>query len=259
MRNLVLFIIACLVFASCEKVIQIDYRDGEPKLVIDAEVHNSGKNRVNLTMSQALDNGSPTEHVSGATVTLSTFGGDNYIFVETDPGRYEASLPALSPGEYTLTVVHNGDTNTAVSTLPTLIQIDSLTHQLVPGFFGGDSQNLITLNYVDPAVAGDNYRLKAWYGSRRRSDVYYWDDDFFNGEQVDFPLFAYDWDTGDTAVLELLSMDENVYQYFKVLNEGQGGGGPFGTTPGNPVSNISGNAIGVFATYASDLDTIIIP
>jgi hypothetical protein len=259
MKRIVVFIAAILILSSCEEVISIDYKDGEPKLVIDAEIHESGENRVTLTMTQALDNSNPIAEVSGATVTIKEPGGTIYTLTEGLTGVYTMPVVPQVTGTYELTVINNGETNTATGYMPSPIQLDSLTQFLSPGFFGGGPETVITLNYVDPAGATNYYKMKVWRGFVRRDDIYYWDDQFFNGEVVDFPLFAYGWKPSDTATIQLISMDEYAYEYFKVLGEGQnGGGGAFATTPGNPISNINGNAIGVFGAYASDLDTLYV-
>lgn len=257
MKRTIYILAATLSLFACEKVITIDYKDGDPKLVIDAEIHQSGENRVLLTMSQALDNDSPITAVGGAEVTIKTPGGTVYTLSEGTAGTYTMPVVPQSPGAYELTVIHNGDTNRAISNMPNGIVLDSLTQFFSPGFFGSGPEYILTLNYIDP-VEANYYKLKVWNGPTRRDNIYFWDDDLFNGEVVDFPLYAYGWQPGDTAIIQLLSMDETTYEYFKVLDEGQGGGGAFSSTPGNPVSNIQGNAIGVFGAYASDLDTLVI-
>ncbi len=69
----------------------------------------------------------------------------------------------------------------------------------------------------------------------------------------------------DTITVELLSINEETYIYYKTLINivgGNTGGGPAGQlsgpTPANPESNLSNGAMGYFSAYTVSTDTIII-
>jgi hypothetical protein len=61
---------------------------------------------------------------------------------------------------------------------------------------------------------------------------------------------------GDVITVEMQCLDKGSYEYFYSLfsigNNGPGGG----ATPTNPVSNISGGALGYFSAFTSQKQTI---
>ena len=67
--------------------------------------------------------------------------------------------------------------------------------------------------------------------------------------------------SSDEVIVELLGIDENVYDYFNtlatILGDGQGPSSG-STTPSNPNSNISNGALGYFAAYSYTQSTITI-
>jgi hypothetical protein len=63
---------------------------------------------------------------------------------------------------------------------------------------------------------------------------------------------------GDTCKLELISLDQQAYQYYSTLNDILHINPIFGGTPANPLNNISNGAQGDFAAWAISYKGIII-
>ena len=79
---------------------------------------------------------------------------------------------------------------------------------------------------------------------------------FFNGIPTFQFIMGYDMQPMDTIGVQLSSIDEANYSYLLVLSQS---GSPFIIAPGNPISNLTGNAIGYFGAYAQDRKYIVIP
>jgi hypothetical protein len=74
------------------------------------------------------------------------------------------------------------------------------------------------------------------------------EDTFFDGNENDFSFDNMDLQSGDKIEVQLISIDNMVYDYFKTLaNIVSGGGGASSSSPANPNSNLSNNALGYFA------------
>ena len=64
--------------------------------------------------------------------------------------------------------------------------------------------------------------------------------------------------SGDTVTIEMLGIDEAVYKYWYSLHFNGGDGGNI-ATPANPVTNVSGGALGYFSAQTVDRKTVIVP
>ena len=86
------------------------------------------------------------------------------------------------------------------------------------------------------------------------------DDKIFDGNNVQIPLPIKTFQINDTVTVELLSLNKDTYDYYNTLIEGSSGPGGImsGSTPANPVSNISNGAMGYFGVYTNSSKTIII-
>ena len=64
---------------------------------------------------------------------------------------------------------------------------------------------------------------------------------------------------GDTITIELLSIDKAAYDYFHTLSEILSSDqSPTSLAPQNPLTNLSGGALGYFAAYTVDTRKIVI-
>jgi hypothetical protein len=86
------------------------------------------------------------------------------------------------------------------------------------------------------------------------------DDQLVDGNQINLFLFGSAYEAGDTAIAELQCIDEQVYRYLLTLSN-VSASSPSGstTTPENPVTNLSGGALGYFSAVSISRDTLVIP
>ena len=89
-----------------------------------------------------------------------------------------------------------------------------------------------------------------------------YDGKYTEGEVIDFNRFHHRFELNDTVRVEMYTIDETVYNYFATLNSILKTGGLDGIvstgTPDNPNTNITNGAMGYFAAYSVQADSIII-
>ena len=113
--------ISLIVFiTACQKVINIDLNSTSPNIVIIGNV-NDQPGPYTVTLSQTANFSDPNTFpsIDGAFVTISDNVGDMDTLVEVSPGTYHTKKIMGVPGRtYYLTVLANGRTYTANSTMP---------------------------------------------------------------------------------------------------------------------------------------------
>lgn len=246
MKKLLFISIATIgLFASCQKVIDVDLNSKDPQLVIEGNVTDQpGPYTVQLTKTVNFSESNTFPGVSGATVTIADNVGNTETLNETSPGIYQTSTLQGTPGRtYTLTVVAEGKTYTASSTMPNNVPLDSVWVVDDPAF----GKYLIPV-YYDPAGKGNYYRVVEYVNHERNNGIFIYDDAFNDGLMNGQPLFDFETEyvTGDTIDLALYCIDKPVYQYYFSLEQtvsGQTG------APANPESNISNKALGYFSVH----------
>ena len=107
-------------FASCEKVIDVDLNSADPKTVIEANLA-EGEHVFQVLVYQTKDyfSDEPTVFFNNAAVTLTDDSGEYISLEPVGNGRYEAPVNAVAGKTYTLQVTHDGETFTASSILST--------------------------------------------------------------------------------------------------------------------------------------------
>ena len=65
--------------------------------------------------------------------------------------------------------------------------------------------------------------------------------------------------TGDEVTIEMQCLDEPIYQYWYTLRTGGGDGNENTASPANPITNITGGALGYFSAHTISRQTVIAP
>lgn len=251
--SLSLLAITALFIVSCEKVIDVDLNEEDPKVVIEAKF-NAGEttHRVQITRTLNFDEVGPYPAVNNATVGVTDNLGNSAVMTFVGDGFYEVTgYPVIEGRTYTLTVNVDGTTYTAASTVPGLVEIDTLA--VLPIVLGADTLNaLLPLRY-DPAGIRNFYQFDIYKNTERVEGIFLQDDQFTDGILVEQPIFGGGFDSGDTALVDMFCIDEPVYNYFFALEQNQS------ATPANPVSNFSGGCLGYFSVRTKHSASVIIP
>jgi hypothetical protein len=250
-----------VLFVSCTKVINVDLNDVAKKYVIEGNITNeAGPYTVKITQTKNFDENNQFPGVSGATVTV----GDNTGYIETlqevSAGIYQTkNLHGTIGRTYNLTVDINGSRFTASSTMPAQVNLDSL-YVTNLNFFGKIVKAVVPV-YTDPAGQGNSYHFNQYINGTLDKQVYYQNDDFTDGKTSTESLLRNDPDstlhTGDNVVVEMQCIDKPMYTYWFSLDMSATGEG-YGT-PSNPVTNISGGALGYFSAHTAQRKSLKVP
>lgn len=276
-----------IIISSCTQEITVDLPPPEEQIVVEGYIEQGQAPYVLLTRNSPFFGGIDLNDVEqyivrGAVVTVSdgvvtdtldeicidtTFGDETYTVCV-----YRAYNPVIK-GElrktYYLTVLVDSFLLTAHTTIPDLLELDSLWYEPHedPDV---DSLVFVHTRIIDPDTLGNYVR----YFSKRNSEPFYYvfvtDDRFINGQTFTFPLrrgqdpdedfdettFGYFW-KGDTAIIKWAAIDKQSYDFWSTLDYETNSGGPFGSATVIK-TNINGG-LGIWGGYAAFYDTLYIP
>ncbi len=264
MKNIIIALFCIVAFTSCEKVINVDLKNAEPRIVIEGVVDNSGRPasvRITKSISFSTTTSAPT--ISGAVVKITDNAGNNFTLLETTPGLYTNNTLIGEIGKiYTLTVQSAGVTYTAKSEISRQAPIDTIFQESVTlsGNAPGGAASIgkiVSLVYTDIPGFGDNVHVVQTINGKIDNTLQVADDQFTDGGNPPFQLYPNEntkLKTGDVVKIELRFIDKAVFKYLSGIQEIQGGN----TVPANPDSNLSGGCLGYFSAHTSETNTIVI-
>ena len=263
MKNIHSYIIlglSTLILTSCQDVIDIDLRDADRKYVVEGSVV-QGVDSVLVRVSRTTSFFETTgpEAITDAEVVLTLPDGTERVLDHVSGGYYKAmGIDAQPNATYRLTVSTGGETFTASAYMPEPVSIDSLTYQPVQNFFGpppaGPPKFNVFLNFQDPQARNYYRAVYKRNGNEQNNlgDIQLFDDELTNGNYIEIPIFNQEYKLGDTAYVALQTMDAEVYTFLETFQSAASAdaGSPFSAAPDNPITNIEGGAVGVFAAYS---------
>lgn len=263
--TLLSFFILCTAFVSCEKVIDIDLDDAEKKYVVEGVVTDeAGTAFVLLSQTKNFSDNNSFEGVSNATVTITDDEGVVSTLNETSTGKYEnASLTGKTGKTYSLKVSINGSIFAATSTIPGKVNMDSLF--ISDDDLFGESRKTANVQYTDPAGLGQNYRFVQYVNGVKEKSLFILNDDYTDGNEsiVTLRTFGDEEDdeikTGDIVEVDMLCIDAAIYKYWYSFESGGASGDNNSASPSNPLSNITGGAIGYFSAHTIQRKMVTVP
>ncbi|MDP2337493.1 MAG: DUF4249 family protein [Bacteroidota bacterium] len=266
---------ALLFLVSCEKEINIDLNQSNPRFVIEGNLSNvAGESNVKISKTINFDEIISNPSISGALVTIT----DNTLnqidtLTETSAGIYfKPGITGLEGHTYTMMVNIGNEIFQAISTMPKSVNLDSLVQENLagsgtgggPGGSGGpgnpgkdrgsETSIQITPHYTDPSEFENYYQFVITRNDTLADDIFIRNDVGFNGSSSHLPLRVKA-DKGDVVTIDLQCIDKSVYNYFFGLNENIN---QSSATPANPTSNINNGALGYFKAHTSKKKTISI-
>jgi len=264
MKKIYSIIIATLLLAGCKKDIKLTLNNSEPQIVIEGIISDKNNTQtVTITKSVNFYDKNNYPAVSGALVTISDNGSSPIQANETTPGVYQIqNMPAVYGHTYKLSVTINGNTDTAISTMPFPVALNDIAfYTNNPGAKPANIKYSAIPKYNDPIQYQNNYRFDLFDNGIKSSSVIARNDVLTNGRTNDEPIFVRDFDIvdNDSVRIDMYGIDANVYQYFYTLATLSGSGPGGGTTPANPVSNISGGVLGYFSAQTYQTKTVKVP
>lgn len=150
MKNIISIILVTMIMTSCEKVIEIDYKDNQSQTIIEGNITNeAGPYFVKISKSINLTSTAENPNVDNAKVTISDDVSNSEVLVPQGNGVYQTTTLVGTPGRtYSLKVEAENKVYTAVSKMPNIVPFDSIKveeNEVV----GNLEYNLIPV-YTDP-------------------------------------------------------------------------------------------------------------
>lgn len=259
-------LISALFFSSCTDIIELELKNTEPRIVIEAKLNVSDSTfKADITMSNDFYDTGDFKRVTGAKVILQKTDGNSYTIPETENGVYFLNnITANSNDEFTVSVTNtDGSLYEASTVTPYPVEIE----QIIPAPFvppGGNIQEdttqymqIMTI-WKDPLNIDNYYRIKTWVNNKFNAKEYLLTDDRIGDGDTLGAVSIQELYSGDSFKLELLSTDKKYFDYFMDLAVLQGNG-PSSTTPYNPKGNFNNGALGYFGIYTVSEFEFILP
>lgn len=289
-KSVLIVVIFTIIAYSCEKEITVDLPEYEDKIVVEGWIEHNDYATLFLTKSSSYFAHYTEETlmemiVTDALVTVSdmngnldtlTFGMDTTLAF---PFRYKGSkIKGEYGGVYSLKIVTNNKTISAITTIPQPFTIDSVYYVEQDAEY---HKGILRMKFKDQAGVNNYYRIFSMKSGKHKNFIpalgSVFDDRLFDGKETFFELYQgrssnvvpgdnnndelrylnYYFGSGDTVVYKYTTMDFPHYNFWYTAEwEISSGGNPF-TSPAPVRSNIDG-AIGVWGGYASKIDTFIV-
>jgi len=254
------------VLTACTKEIDMELNTSEPRLVIESLLTDSLQPfTVKLTLTTAYFDQNGEDHVTNASVFISDNLGNVDTLYYTAFGVYSTigNRQAVLGRTYNLLVVYNGQNYTATSSMPaTKMLVDSIGIIYNEGTaFIEEGYNVI-LNAQENGNSIDFYRFNFYKNDTLQTDPFKYfvvDDQPVQGNYIQAQV-PYNYQSGDTARIEILSIPKPYFQYLTAVSlQTQASGGPFDPPPANPPTNITNGGLGFFGVAGFHSRWRIIP
>ena len=270
MKKLLYLLPIVLVGFSCQKVIDVDLNEAEPKLVIEAiYTAEDSTVRVRITQTSSFFSASGEPTVDNASVSIMDENGVITAIPNVGDGHYQLSNYAPQFGtSYTVSVTHNGTIYTSTCEMNSIVdQLDIFYEEsdqaIGGGGFGGGESNDTTyvalLQFIDPAEIG-NYYQGTWLlndtESNSLEEMILLDDNLTNGNNVFFPIFGITFEPGDSLEIDFRTVDKKIYDYYTELISLTD---PSSAAPANPDYFWSNDALGYFNAYGNSRKYVVFP
>ncbi len=248
-----------LLTAACEDVITLDLKGVEPRIVIEGVVtEGAGPHTVFVSMTTDFFSPELPPPINGAEVVITDDAGGSTALTQILPGVYRSDgLAGVRGRTYTLTVSSGGWEYRGTSSLLRPIRLDSLTI---------DEDLVILAHFTDSPDTTDFCLLRVWRDGVRDPDYMLYSDEFTDGNAIEYAVGDLSGaEKGDPPpgteilfVVELVTIEERIYEYFStlmevVVTEDLNADSP---TPANPNTNLSGGALGYFAAWSGSVDSL---
>ncbi len=248
-------------FSACEKVITLDLKDAQPKVIIEGFIDNADTHSaysVVVSHTNTFYSEGANVPISNAQVIVEDI--DAHVkdtLIEAAKGVYKTQKIKGQVGHtYTLQVNVQGTTYTAISKMPNPVSLDSLYYQKIQIVNTAFVQAVPV--FQDPKGVENFYLFAIQVNDSVQRTFEPWDDKFTDGKRNSRPVQVEAqelFDGKDTLSLTMYCVEKPVYTFFFSLANASGNA----QSPGNPISNISNGALGYFAAVTYAQRSVIVP
>ncbi len=273
-----LFFISSLFLISCEDVVDVNLKDGEKYLVIDAFLNDQPTTqniRISYSAPYFTNSETPTEN-NAIVKIINLTTQDTVIFNPSGNGNYNYFPDTLNPffkvnHEYKLWVNVNGNEYESYSRLNRSTVIDTFLYEKNENGFG-DSKGKYFVGLVarDSLGGPDYYWFKSYYNGKflSRPGQINLAVDGASGEGADGFFFTPNiavfsinpdngLDVGDSLAVEIYSLNKETWTFLNQAQSEMTNGGLFARTPENIITNIKSlnkqKVLGFFNTGSSHI------
>jgi hypothetical protein len=251
---------------GCEDVIKIDLKNVEPRLVIEGIISDQPEQSwFVITKTANFYESNLFPMISGASIVVSDDNGWVDTLIEIQTGVYTSSGLIGEVGRtYNASVTIDSVTYTAASYIPDPIIIDSIrTEYQEGGGFGSEEDEGYRLHVFinDPPGTPNFGRIKITVNDSLLSDYYLYDDDFTDGNNIDYNYFDQVFQENDTLIIQYVSMDSVAFDYFRTVASvvaSEDGNDDEPVAPANPITNWSNDALGYFGAFSVNIETLMV-
>ncbi|MCS6906170.1 MAG: DUF4249 family protein [Bacteroidia bacterium] len=252
--SILLLTFVSILGAGCEKEISVDLKQAPPRHVIEARLI-SGKQQFKVYVSQSGSyfNSPKIRYLENAKVTLfeispegevKTFPCTLYTQLDT-AAFYSPAIEVEGKTGYTyrLRVEIENQIYEAEGMIRRVPSLQALTYQLneETNILREKGYYYITLMAQEPPGTGDYYRFRFYRNGILFNNPEDWEiaeDRYVDGKFIIWSPARLKFSKGDTATVEICSIDQITYKYIlglRTLLLGQGN--PFSPVPTNPINN----------------------
>ncbi len=240
----ILFTSLIILCSACQDVIDLPVQSGPERLVVEASLDwekgtPGNQQTIKLSTSTGFYEPADLRPVTGAVVRVTNDAtGATFDFVDQNNGEYTTTVfePVLDQS-YSLEIVYGDEVYSARETMVGVADIDGVYQGRDEGF--DDELLEVHLEFTDPPQQGNNYLFRFYRVGDLLPYLEYFEDEFFNGNQVDFwheideddDLDIEPYMPGDVVEVEMYGISRDYYDFIKVIIDQLRGGGPFSATP----------------------------
>lgn len=245
----------CLLFlTSCyREPFDVDVSQFASSIVIEGIVTDQeGPQTVKISRPGDISDSDNFPRVGGAAVSITENNQSTFSLQEVTEGVYQTYDLTGTPGRtYTLIVRIRNQTYTASCVMPEPVRLKEVKFEHI---YENSELYEIACSFKDRPDTAD-YCLFNVYYNRHLIDYYLYQDDITDGEEIDLNNFNVLYGPGDQAIIEILTLDRIVYDFYYTLdvivnNDYDEVSTTFipMTTP-NPTTNLDNGALGYFSAH----------
>jgi hypothetical protein len=256
LKYIILPFTAITLASSCQKVINVDLNKADTKYVVEANVVDDTTGcTVKLSKTVNFDQSNVFPAVSGAVVVIKDVtAGTTYTLPELRPGFYRDEAATGIPGHsYEMSISVDGKVFTASGIMPQHVNMDTIYRTM------GVFDSVTAISYFDPVAKGNYYYFAEYNNGAQTDNIFITTDEFKNGQQITQNMNRgggdFEEQAGDYITLDMQCIDSAMYQYYYSLRQTKNQNS---ATPANPLTNISGGALGYFSAHTSSRKSVII-
>lgn len=264
-----------VILTSCEEVIDVDLNSSNPAFVVEAIIYKDSLSLVRLTRTTRYFSLEEPELTEDARIKISDGNSSEELSYIGNGYYIGTAIIGTEDKVYKIEITYNGVIYEGISYMPLKTDIISVSYsksesQSIFNPYGEtifsiqcefidnpDQNNFYMIRYIlDGTVLKDSYYLVT---EQNTSNGYINNSNINNADNDTLRFSEWMFYEGGEVEVQVFSIDESVYKFFLQLNDVlYWKRRVMPPAQYNPVSNINNGALGYFAAWSYDSETIIL-